>query len=271
MAYWQDRMTAAQQELLNKSRKEIEKKLKKYYVRLSKQLISEYEALYDKVLLKQAAGEAISPATLYQMDKYWELQAQTRKRLNKFGAFQQSLLSKVFEVFYQKSYNSIAIKGLALFNTLDDGAIKQVLDSIWTADGKSWSQRIWDNTALLQTTLEEGLIETVAAGKKTSQLKKILQDRFSVSYTRADTLVRTELAHIQTEAAKQRYKDYGIEQVEIWADPDERTCEVCGKLHKKKYPAGAHVPIPAHPRCRCCIVPVVDTSKYNVTQGSDDN
>ena len=271
MAYWQDRMQSTQLTLLNKSRKEIEQKMKKYYIKLSKSLISEYEALYNEVLLKKAAGEAISPATLYQMDKYWALQTQTRARMMKLGAYQQSLYSKVFQVFYQGSYNSIGIKGLTAYKTLDDNAIKQVLESVWTADGKSWSQRIWNNTTLLQQTLEEGLIDCVAMGKKSSDLKKTLQDRFSVSFTRADTLVRTELAHIQTEAAKQRYKDYGIEQVEIWADPDERTCPVCGKLHKKKYPVGANVPIPAHPRCRCCIVPVVDTSKYNVTQGSDDN
>ena len=270
MAYWQDRMQEAQMTLLNKSKREIERKMKKYYVNLSKSLIKEYEALYDQVLLKKAAGDSISPATLYKMDKYWSLQAQVRRKLNKYGAFQQSLFSKVFEVFYQKSYHSIGVEGLTAFRTLDESAVRQVLESIWTSDGTSWSQRIWKNNALLQQTLEEGLIECVAAGKKTSQLKQTLQDRFGVSYTRADTLVRTELAHIQTEAAKQRYKDYGLEQVEVWADPDERTCEVCGKLHRKKYPVGAVVPIPAHPRCRCCIVPVVDTNK-TVIKGLDNN
>jgi SPP1 gp7 family putative phage head morphogenesis protein len=258
MAYWKDRQQAAQITLMNKSRREIDKKLKSYYVRLSKQLIKEYEALYAQVLLKKANGEQISPATLYQLDKYWELQAQTRKLLNKFGAYQQALLSKVFEVFYQHSYKSLNVKGLTAFKTLDEGAVRQVINSIWAADGKSWSQRIWNNTAVLQQTLEEGLIECVAAGRKTTALKKVLQERFNVSYHRADTLVRTEMAHIQTEAAKQRYSDYGIQQVEIWADKDERRCDVCGKLHQKKYPVGAHVPIPAHPNCRCCIVPVVD-------------
>lgn len=258
MAYWKDRHQEAQRILLTKSQKEIDRKLKKYYINLSKQLISDYEALYDKVLLKQANGEQISPATLYQLDKYWELQAQTRKLLNKFGAYQQSLLSKVFQVFYQKSYNSIAIEGLDTFRTLDEGAVRQVLEQIWTADGKSWSQRVWNNVAQLQATLEEGLIECVAAGKKTTQLKKELQQRFNVSYSRADTLVRTELAHIETEAAKQRYSDYGIQMVEIWADKDERRCDVCGKLHKKTYPVGSNVPIPAHPNCRCCIVPVIE-------------
>ena len=268
MAYWKDRQHAAQTNLLNKSRKEIDKRLKKYYVNLSKQLIKEYEKLYDQILLKQASGEEVSPATLYSLDKFWSLQAQTRQKLNKFGAFQQSLLSKVFEVFYLTSYNSLSIKGLESFKTLDEGAVRQVIESIWAADGKSWSSRIWNNTALLQQTLEDGLVECVAAGKKTSQLKEVLQKRFGVSYNRADTLVRTELAHIQTEAAKQRYKDYGLTQVEIWADKDERRCDVCGTLHQKKYPVGAPVPIPAHPRCRCCIVPVVED---NVIEGLDTN
>lgn len=258
--YWKDRETAARQVLLNKSRKEIDKKLKKYYVRLSKQLIKDYESLYDQVQLKRANGEQVSPATLYSLDKYWELQGQTRKLLNKFGAYQQALLSKVFEVFYQQSYHSLNIKGLTAFRTLDEGAVRQIINSIWCSDGKSWSTRIWNNTALLQQTLEEGLIECVAAGRKTSKLKEILQNRFNVSYHRADTLVRTELAHIQTESAKQRYADYGITQVQFWSDPDERTCDVCGKLHKKIYPVGAHVPCPCHANCRCQILPVVDTA-----------
>lgn len=262
--YWADREAAARHALMNKSRREIDKKLKKYYTRLSKQLISEYESLYDKVLLKKAAGETISPATLYQMGKYWEMQTQTRALLNKFGAYQQSLLSKVFQVFYQQSYNSINIQGLKAFNTLDEGMVQQVINRIWTADSKTWSQRIWNNIAQLQQTLEEGLIECVAAGRKTSQLKKTLMERFNVSYNRADVLVRTEMAHLSTEAAKQRYTDYGIQEVQFWASPDERTCETCGKLHKKVYPVGAQIPCPAHVRCRCQIIPVIDTSKYKV-------
>ena len=87
---------------------------------------------------------------------------------------------------------------------------------------------------------------------------EVLQERFNVSYNNADMIARTELAHIQTQAAKKRYEDYGVKQVEIWADEDERRCEVCGKLHQKKYPIDVKLPIPAHPRCRCCVIPVVE-------------
>lgn len=257
--YWKDRHQASQNLIASRSRREIDKQIRKYYQKLSKQIIDGYESLYNEILLKQAAGEAISPATLYKLDKYWSMQQQVRVKCRSVGAKLNDLFGGVFEKVYKASYDAIHLDGIALFSTIDDGAINQVINSIWAADGKTWSERIWNNMTLLQTSLEEGLLECVVTGKKTSQLKKVLQDRFNVSYTRADTLVRTEMAHIQTEAAKQRYRDYGLDQVEIWADPDERTCEVCGKLHKKKYPVGANVPIPAHPRCRCCIIPVVET------------
>lgn len=258
MAYWQDRMHAAQNAVSARTQREIDKRVRKYYKQLSKQVIAEYENLFNQLIAKQAAGEAISPATLYAMDKYWAMNAQLRKRLSATGSKLTAMMSKLFEIAYWNSYKAINIEGLDAFSTIDDAAVKQVLNSIWAADGKTWSDRIWDNTKLLQETLDEQLIHCVVAGKKTTQLKNLLQERFNVSYHRADTLVRTELAHIQTEAAKQRYTDYGIQQVEIWADKDERRCDVCGKLHKKKYPVGAPVPIPAHPNCRCCIVPVVE-------------
>ena len=141
-----------------------------------------------------------------------------------------------------------------------------MIKQIWAADGKSWSERIWDNTADLAETLNEKLIECVVGGKKTSDLKKALMQRFGVSYNNADMLARTELAHIQTQAARQRYEDTGIEYVQVWADKDERRCDVCGKLHEKIYPVGATMPIPAHPRCRCTIVPVVDVPKEAIIE-----
>lgn len=109
----------------------------------------------------------------------------------------------------------------------------------------------------MKQTLNDELIKCVISGKKTSELTKLLQERFGVSYNRAATVVRTETAHIQTQAAQQRYKNYGITEVEVFADEDERRCDVCGKLHQKKFPIGGTMPVPAHPNCRCCIIPVI--------------
>ena len=257
MSYWAERLASSQKRLTDKNTRAIEKQLRKYYGTSMESVIRDFERTYDKLLLSIEDGREPTPADLYKLDKYWQLQGQLRRELQSLGDRQISALSKIFETNFFEVYYSINIEGAEAFTTIDRAAAIQMINSIWVADGKNWSQRIWDNTNRLQQALNDKLIECVVTGKKTTQLKQQLQEQFGVSYSRADALVRTEMAHIQTQAAKQRYTDYGLQEVEIWVDEDERTCPVCSKLEGLKYPVNAEVPLPAHPRCRCSIIPVI--------------
>lgn len=255
--YWINRIAKAQAAKFNKNRKSIDSIMRKQYQNLSLQVIEDFEATYEKLLNTIEDGREPTPADLYKLDKYWNMQSQLDKKLTKLGRKQIAVFTKGFKAQFYDVYKSIEVVGSELFSTISDEGVLQMINQIWCADGKSWSQRIWENVGLLKETLNDGLIHTVVTGKRTSDLKKLLQERFLVSYGRADALLRTELAHIQTQAAQQRYRDYGLDEVEVLVDPDERTCEICGKLHGKRYSINDKMPIPAHPRCRCCMIPVV--------------
>lgn len=254
--YWQDRMAQAQDNLTKKNIEEINKQIALYYKKSMERVIKDFENVYDKVLLRAADGK-ITPADLYKLDAYWKMQGALREELQKLGDKQSILLSRKFEKEFKEIYNSIVLPSQAAYSTISKEMITQMVNQIWAADGLSWSERIWKNTEQLAETLNDELLHCVVTGKQPRYLKEALQKRFGVSFNRADALVRTELAHIQTQAAQQRYVDAGIKEVMVWADKDERRCEVCGRLHKTKYPVGAAMPIPAHPRCRCCIIPVI--------------
>lgn len=256
--YWKDRMAATQETISAKKRKEIDKQIKKYYEKTMQNLISEFEHTYDKVMLQETMGMTPSPALLYKLDNYWKLQGQIKQEMQKLGDKQIALLSKYFETEFFEVYYSIALPSQKGFSTLSSEMVEQMINQIWAADGVSWSARVWKNTEKLAETLNEELIHCVATGKKTTQLKDALIQRFNVSYSQADTLARTELAHIQTTAAQKRYKDSGITKVQLWADADERRCPKCGKLHKKIYNINEQMPVPVHPRCRCVMIPVIE-------------
>lgn len=261
MNYWQLRALTTQNKLTKKSIKETEEQLIKYYGRSMKKIIGQFEQTYNKVLLSIEDGKEPTPADLYKLDKYWQMQGQLQQELQNLGEKQISLLGKIFTEQYLAIYNSIQIDSLEesiSFVEIDRATAEQMINLIWCADGKSWSQRIWTNTERLQEALNAGLIECLVTGKKTTELKNILQEQFNVGYNRVDALVRTEMAHIQTESAKKRYQDYGIQKVEIWADEDERRCPVCKRLHQKKYFVNEQLPIPAHPNCRCVAIPVIE-------------
>lgn len=258
--YWVERQRKAQENLTNKSIKQTEAQLKKYYKSAMDNVINEFEQTIFKLNSAIQNGKQPTPADLYKLDKYWQLQAQLRDELYTLGEKQAALFSKKFEQQYMRIYKMIALPDTdKSFSNVDLASARQMINQIWCADGKSWSQRIWTNTEKLQQALNDNLINCVASGKKTTQLKQMLQHSFQVGYSRADSIVRTEMAHIQTQAAQQRYKDSGIEQVEIWVDPDERTCDICGELHENRYSVFDDVPIPAHTNCRCCIIPVVES------------
>lgn len=266
--YWENRLANAQDAITQKNTKQIEKQLKKYYNSTMNSVIADFEATYNKLLATVEEGRDPTPADLYKLQKYWKMQGQLKEKLQKLGDKQITALSKMFETNFFEVYYSLNINGLKAFSTIDEAAAIQMINSIWVADGKTFSQRVWGNINRLLETLNDGLIQTIVSGKKTSALKKTLQERFNISYRRADTLVRTEMCHIQTQAAKQRYEDYGIRYVEVLVDPDNRTCEKCKSLIGKKFLITETPPLPVHPNERCTIVPViegVEDKTYDIT------
>ena len=238
MQYWQERNLLTQQHLTNKTQKQIEKQLVKYYSKSAENIINSFANTYQKVLDRVAENELPTPADLYKLDAYWQMQGQLKQELEQLGNKQYSLMFKHFTEQYIEIYNNIAIPSQAAYSTIDRKAAEQIINHIWCADGKSWSNRIWTNTNKLQEALNDGLIDCVITGKPPTELKEHLQSAFNVSYNNADMIVRTEISHIQTQAARDRYIDYGIQEVEVWADKDERRCKVCGNLHKKHFPIG---------------------------------
>ena len=252
--YWANRIARSQDAISKKNVKEIEKQLQKYYGNAMKRTISDFENVYNKILIQQA----ITPALLYRLDSYWQMEGQLKRELQKLGDKQIVALSNAFEANFFEVYHSIAIPAGEAFSTINTEAVRQMINQVWCADGKSFSQRIWGNTEKLAETLNDQLIHCVATGKKTTELKALLQEQFNVSYNNADMIARTEIAHIQTMASQQRYKDYGIKQVEVFVDEDERTCPICAKHEGERYFINDRMPVPFHPRCRCCMIPVIE-------------
>ena len=260
--YWINRQDKAKKAIADKSIKDITKQLKKYYKTAMKRTISDFEETYNKLLEAVADGREPTPADLYKLDSYWQMQAQLKNELQKLGDKEVALLSKEFENEWKSIYNAISLPSDTAFSTISLDNAKTMINSSWLADGKTFSDRVWKNTEKLVDTLNEKLVECVVTGKKTTELKKELQERFNVSYNQANTLVRTEAAHIETQAAAQRYKDYGLTKYEfLGRDEHDIGCD-CKKLNGKVFyysemKTGVNAP-PLHPNCRCAIIPVID-------------
>ena len=251
-------MRQAQEKQATQSITELQQELNTYYSKAMRRLIKQFEATYEKLLRQTAEGITPSVADLYKLDTYWKLQGALRLELQRLGDKQEVLFSKKFEEAYERVWKSISFPSQSVFTQPNLENAHQLINSIWCADGKNWSTRVWGNIDKLQDSLNDALVDCVITGKKTTELKHMLMEEFGVGYNRADTIARTEIAHIQTQTARERYKDYGVQKVKIVADKSSRTCPQCAEMDGKEFSIDVAVPVPVHPRCRCCIVPVVD-------------
>ncbi len=270
MSYWQDRMVRTQTAIADKTIDDIELRLKKYYTSAMTNIISEFESTYEKLMNTVEDGKQPTPADLYKLEKYWKMQGHLKDEAQKLGDKIIALLSKNFEKEWKEVYESIKIPSVEseAFNTMSIKNANAMINTSWLADGKTFSQRVWGNTEKLVETLNSNLIHCVITGQKTTKLKQLLQERFNVSYNRADTLVRTEVAHIQTKAAAERYQDYGLTKYKFLGREEHDIGCDCKKLDGKIFlysemVTGKNAP-PLHPNCRCTIVPVIDKKREKI-------
>lgn len=235
------------------------RQLKTYYTHAMNTAIKDFEIAYSRYLLLKKDNKTITPNTLYTIDKYWSMQNDLGNTLRALGDKEYISLQNNFLSHYQELYNMLEIPEHKS-TPLDLESAKATIQTIWCADGKSFSDRIWDDKERLLQSLNEALADAVVTGKDMREFKKDLANQFSVSYHRANTLVRTELCVIQTKSAVDRYKSYGVKKVKFITAKDEKVCPICNAMSNKvididNIVIGTNAP-PRHPNDRCCLIPL---------------
>ena len=86
---------------------------------------------------------------------------------------------------------------------------------------------------------------------------------------RAEVIARTEILRASNQGALFVYQQYQVKRVMWLTAADERVCKACGPLHRRIFPID-QIPFggaPAHPRCRCFIVPHIVTTEEEGKSG----
>lgn len=240
-------------ELLDKSAKLIESQLVIQYTRVAKNIVAEAEDLYLEIL---ESGHVMSYAEMMRYDRYFKLLASINQQLKRLGVRQIEILDRGMLALYGQVGESIS--GNEAFATVNKVIAEETIKRVWCADGKLYSDRVWDNMNHLQITLQSALMDCVVAGKSHQHLRKELTHRFNVSQSDANRLARTELSYIQNQAAIQAYKDAGYTHYKFITAVDNRMCDECGSLNGKIFSfaeaeVGRNLP-PIHPNCRSNII-----------------
>ena len=124
--------------------------------------------------------------------------------------------------------------------------------------------RAWMYHDMLKAELSSLLSTGLIQGQNPRRLAQHIRKRFGVSQYKAERLMITELARVQTEAQKQSFERNGFEEYTFLALGT--ACPICraldGKHFKvKKMMPGTNAP-PMHPRCKCSTSAYEDSEDY---------
>lgn len=200
-----------------------------------------------------------------RMSRLQMLEAQLWGEAKKAGMRERAISTTSYEKTLADSYYRTIYdisKGLGAtpaFSTLNTKTIEKILETKF--EGKNYSERIWANSDKLADSLKDILAKAIATGQEPEKTIRELMERFNVSHSNANRLVRTETNYFENRAELESYKEMGFEKFKFLATLDERTSEICRSMDGKEFYVknaiqGDNVP-PLHPYCRSTITPVV--------------
>ena len=244
--YWTGRMMRAQR-YTDLNIEELEKQYAKIYQNAHSEVQKQFQLLlYRKSHPDNSPKGKFTRTDLYNMERYKFAEAQLELIVNKMSDELREKTKEFLQKEYEttsKAFNSSSV----MFHTIDERKLDTIINEVWCADGKNWSERIWTSEIKLKSKLQEVLMECVLKGYSASKASKILQEEFGVSRSNANRLARTELAHIETVAAQDRYKEYGITKWQVLVSEDEKTCPRCASMEGAIFPIDSTPPVPFHP------------------------
>lgn len=266
--YWTKRINDVAQKQFDMTNDEMQKELKAIYESMANKMAKEVDDIYFRLL-----EDEITRTDIWTYKHYRDLSKRMSILAAKVGAREQEILNKQLEIALREVYKGTPLPG-ASFSLINETLIQQLIATPWSE--KHFSQAVWDNKAKMLEILKRGLTESIVLGKSKDETVKKLRDLiistnknkgYKGAFADADRLVRSELMHIINEGQRQRYKDNGYTELEIYVIEDERLCEKCEPMNGKIVPIDSDEIPPIHSRCRCGTIPVVDweNTKNNVS------
>lgn len=185
-----------------------------------------------------------------------------------FGNELDEIDSMARKVYTENYYHSIfeVQKGFNIgwnIGQIDERKLEKLISKPWAADGKNFSDRVWNTKSQMVNELHQQLTRTCVLGKSPDEaikeMSKFVDSKFKNTKVQAGRLVMTEQAYFHSISQKEAFNELDVEEFEVVATLDSLTSQVCQDMDgqhfpMKEYQPGVTAP-PFHPWCRSVTVP----------------
>ncbi|MBS5822415.1 MAG: minor capsid protein [Clostridium argentinense] len=236
--------------------------------------VKEYIKYGEQNALNQLWMKELENASArFHISRLEALKIQTQQSLEVLFGNQIDDVDSLMKNIYMNDYYHTLYEVQKGFNigwdvsSIDKSKLEKIISKPWAADGKNFSDRIWNNKSKLVNELHTELTQMAILGKSPDDAIKNIANKMRTSKSNSGKLVMTESAFFSSASQKDAFNDLGVEKFEIVATLDNHTSEICQELDgkvfdMKDYESGVTAP-PFHVWCRTTTVPYFD-DEFNI-------
>lgn len=222
----------------------------------------------DPIWMKQLENASAK----YHISRLEALKIQTQQSMEKaFGNELDDIDTMAKRIYTDDYYHSAyeIQRGLNVgwdVSKVDVRRLEKLISKPWAADGKNFSDRIWQSKTSMVNELHNELVRTCILGKSPDEairhMTKFVDKKFSNAKMQAGRLVMTEQAFFASAAQQDCFNELGVEEFEVVATLDSHTSAICQEMDGKHFPMKDYQPgvtaPPFHVWCRSTTVPFFD-------------
>lgn len=222
----------------------------------------------DPIWMKQLENASAK----YHISRLEALKIQTQQSMEKaFGNELDDIDTMAKRIYTDDYYHSAyeIQRGLNVgwdVSKVDVRRLEKLISKPWAADGKNFSDRIWQSKTSMVNELHNELVRTCILGKSPDEairhMTKFVDKKFSNAKMQAGRLVMTEEAFFASAAQQDCFNELGVEEFEVVATLDSHTSAICQEMDGKHFPMKDYQPgvtaPPFHVWCRSTTVPFFD-------------
>lgn len=271
-----DRALAAHRRQLARRERDAFRQITRTYTRSYRELQTALDRLHDRVEQAVATGQRVSPAWLYQQERFIELQAAIGRELERAVrvtgdvvegevAAAVNLAEAHAQGLVQTSLGQppVAAPGMAhvvygSWTRLNVGATQVMLGFV-QGPGSPVGTLLRSLAPHGQQEIGDALVDGIARGLNPRETRRVLSRMMGGQTSRALTIARTETMRAYREATRSSYLNNKrlVLKWEWQSALDRRTCAACWSMHGETFNTEAK--LDGHPNCRCVMVPVTPT------------
>ena len=255
--YWLDRIRE-DEDFANRQAKDASERIRKLYETQYKKIVVKLERLMAQV----GDGKELSRTALWNYSRWREMEKSLSSFVTGGSLIERETIYGCLDRVFENTIG-VSVEGLSTENFTPNIDPRAVIDSAWS--GERFSTRVWKNRTALAERIRIDMEDMIVQGRGLGDMKQELMREFGVGYNQADTLLRTELNYTMNQAHLERYRQSSAKKVRWMAKNREaKRCKICGGRNKAVWWIDSAPILPAHPRCGCRWVAVIELEGENV-------